>query len=134
MANLTIMGERTEPFKMSKEHKDMFIDALVSGDYEQVQGEYIEQIEGVNGKPCVCAAGVYLAQLNELPDLYYAQEDGGMCSIDFGDFFRYRNNEDDDLMGHIIDMNDSMNISFGGIADWIEENVEAINAKKFKSN
>ena len=117
-------------FKMRKDHKDMFIDALNSGDYEKVQGEYIEQIEGANGKPCMCAAGVYLAQLNDLDDLIDAREEG-MSGIDFGDFHRYKENttnEDssDSLINHIIDMNDTLNMSFESIADWIEENVEEI--------
>ena len=80
MADIIIVPERTEPFKMSKEHKKMFIDALRSGDYDQTTGHYIEHIQGPNGKPCLCAAGVYLAQLNELADLCYAQEEGDMCS------------------------------------------------------
>ena len=126
MADLTIVNDRTEPFKMSKEHKKMFIEALRSGDYDQTEGEYIEHVQGPNGKPCLCAAGVYLAQLNELEDLWYAQEEGDMCSIDFGDLHKHQGNEDNDLIGHIIDMNDGMSVSFGGIADWIEENVEAI--------
>jgi hypothetical protein len=125
MADISTVPEKIEPFKMSKKHKKMFINALRSGDYEQIEGAYIEHEQGPNGKPCLCAAGVYLAQLNELADLYDAQEEHDMCSIDFGDFFRYQNNEDNDLMGHIIDMNDGMNVSFGGIADWIDENVEA---------
>jgi len=133
MADISIVPEKTEPFKMSKEHKEIFINALRSGDYEQAEGMYIEHEQGPNGKPCLCAAGVYLAQLNELADLYYAQEDGGMCSIDFGDFRKYQNNEDNDLIGHIIDMNDSMNVSFGGIADWIEENVEIVDEKTNKT-
>lgn len=123
MANLTIMGERTEPFKMSKEHRDMYIDALRSGDYEQTEGVYIEHEQGPNGKPCLCAVGVYLAQLNELQDLYDAQEEQDMCSIDFGDLHK---DDKQDLIGHIIDMNDGLNMSFEGIADWIEENVEEI--------
>ena len=57
-----------------------------------------------------------------------------MVSLVFGDFYRYRNNEDNDLMGHIIDMNDGMNVSFGGIADWIEENVEGVNAKELQQD
>ena len=126
MADISIVKERTEPFKMSKEHKEMFIDALRSGDYEQTTGHYIEHVQGPNGKPCLCAAGVYLAQLNEIEDLYDAQEEGDLCSIDFGDLHRDTNN---DLIGHIIDMNDGMNVSFGGIADWIEESVEGIDEK-----
>ena len=113
-------------FKMSKEHKNMFIDALRSGDYEQAEGVYIEHEQGPNGKPCLCAAGVYLAQLNEIEDLYDAQEEGEMCSIDFGDFHKHQGNEDNDLIGHVIDMNDRLNVSFKGIADWIDKNVEAI--------
>ena len=124
MADIIIVPERTEPFKMSKEHKEMFIDALRSGDYEQTEGAYIEHEQGPNGKPCLCAAGVYLAQLNELADLCYAQEEGDMCSIDFGDFHKQKDNND--LIGHIIDMNDGMSVSFEGIADWIEENVEGV--------
>ena len=123
MADISIVTERTQPYKMSKEHRDMFIDALRSENYEQVTGQYIEQIEGENGKPCLCAVGVYLAQLNELPDLYDAQEEQDMCSIDFGDLHK---DNTQDLIGHIIDMNDGLNISFKGIADWLEENVEEI--------
>ena len=113
-------------FKMSKEHKKMFIDALRSGDYDQTEGAYIEHIQGPNGKPCLCAAGVYLAQLNEIEDLYNAQEEGDLCSIDFGDLHKHQGNEDNDLIGHVIDMNDRLNVSFKGIADWIDKNVEAI--------
>ena len=118
-------------FKMRKDHKDMFIDALNSGDYEQVQGEYIEQIEGANGKPCMCAAGVYLAQLNEIEDIYDAQEDGDLCSIDFGDFHKHhKGNGNQDLIGHIIDMNDSLNCTFEMIAMWIEEHVVGVDPKE----
>ena len=113
-------------FKMSKEHKNMFIDALRSGDYEQAEGVYIEHEQGPNGKPCLCAAGVYLAQLNEIEDLYDAQEEGEMCSIDFGDFHKHQGNEDNDLIGHVIDLNDNLEMSFEGIADWIEENVDTV--------
>ena len=123
MADISIVTERTQPYKMSKEHRDMYIDALRSGNYEQVTGQYIEEIEEENGKPCLCAVGVYLAQLNELPDLYDAQEEQDMCSIDFGDLHK---DNTQDLIGHIIDMNDGLNISFKGIADWLEENVEEI--------
>ena len=115
----------TIPFRMSKKHKDMFVKALRSENYTQITGDYIKHWKDVD-KPCLCAAGVYLAQLNGLEDLWEAQEGHDMCSIDFGDFFRYRNNEDNDLMGHIIDMNDSMDISFEGIADWIDKNVEDV--------
>ena len=123
MADLSIVPERTEPFKMSKEHRDMYIDALRSGDYEQTEGVYIEHEQGLNGKPCLCAVGVYLAQLNELQDLYDAQEEQDMCSIDFGDLYK---DDKQDLIGHIIDMNDGLNMSFEGIADWIEEKVEGV--------
>ena len=123
MADISIVTERTQPYKMSKEHRDMYIDALRSGNYEQVTGQYIDEIEGANDKPCLCAVGVYLAQLNELPDLYDAQEEQDMCSIDFGDLHK---DNTQDLIGHIIDMNDGLNISFKGIADWLEENVEEI--------
>ena len=114
-------------FKMSKEHKKMFIDALRSGDYDQTEGAYIEHIQGPNGKPCLCAAGVYLAQLNELEDMYDAQEEDDLCSIDFGDLHKSTEN---DLIGHIIDMNDSLNMTFEMIAMWIEEKVEGVNAKE----
>ena len=127
MADIIIVPERTEPFKMSKEHKNMFIDALKSGDYEQTEGEYIEHEQGPTGKPCLCAAGVYLAQLNELADLCYAQEEGDMCSIDFGELIGDDDRDNSNsLLNNIIDMNDGMNVSFGGIADWIEENVEGV--------
>ena len=126
MADISIVSERTESFKMSKEHNEIFINALRSGDYEQAEGVYIEHEQGPNGKPCLCAAGVYLAQLNEIEDLYDAQEEGEMCSIDFGDFHKHQGNEDNDLIGHVIDMNDRLNVSFKGIADWIDKNVEAI--------
>ena len=126
MADISIVKERTEPFKMSKEHKNMFIDALKSGEYEQTEGAYIEHEQGPNGKPCLCAAGVYLAQLNEIEDLYDAQEEGEMCSIDFGDFHKHQGNEDNDLIGHVIDLNDNLEMSFEGIADWIEENVDTV--------
>ena len=53
MADISIVKERTEPFKMSKEHKEMFIEALRSEDYEQAEGVYIEHIQGPNGKPCL---------------------------------------------------------------------------------
>ena len=128
MADLTITrGQRKEPFKMSKEHKKMFIEALRSDDYNQITGAYLTDIQGPNGKPCLCAAGVYLAQLNELEDLYDAQEEGDMCSIDFGEFHL---NPKHDLIGHIIDMNDGLNCTFEMIAMWIEEHVEGVNAKE----
>jgi len=131
MPNLTIMGQRTESFKMSKEHKEMFINALRSEDYDRTEGAYIEHIQGPNGKPCLCAVGVYLAQLNEIEDLYDAQEEGDLCSIDFGDLHK---DDKQDLIGHIIDMNDGLNMSFKGIADWIEEKVEGVNAKELTHN
>jgi hypothetical protein len=131
MAKFTDEELKRANFKMSKGHKKLFIDALRSGDYEQTEGAYIEHVEGPNGKPCLCAAGVYLAQLNELEDLWDAQEEKDMCNIDFGDFHK---DNTQDLIGHIIDMNDDMNISFGGIADWIEEYVEGVNAKKLTYN
>jgi len=131
MADLTIVNERTEPFKMSKEHKEMYIEALRSGDYDQTEGVYIEHIQGPNGKPCLCAAGVYLAQINELEDMYDAQEEGEMCSIDFGDLHK---DDTQDLIGHIIDMNDGLNMSFEAIAGWVEEHVEGVNAKELVNN
>ena len=113
-------------FQMAKDHKKMFIDALNSGDYEQIKGDYIEHEQGPNGKPCVCAAGVYLAQLNELPDMLYAVEDG-MSDIDFG-WLGGDNERDegDSLINCIIDMNDDLEMSFKGIAEWIEDNVEGV--------
>ena len=129
MADISIVKERTEPFKMSKEHKEMFIDALRSGDYERAEGAYITDVQGDNGKPCLCAAGVYLAQLNKIEDLYDAQEDGDMCSIDFGDLHKDDNH---DLIGHIIDMNDALSCSFEMIAMWIEENVKGVSVKQLQ--
>lgn len=127
MANLTIAKEKTNSFKMSKEHKEMFIEALRSGDYNQTTGAYVKELEGPNGKPCLCAAGVYLAQLNEVEDLLDAEEMGDMCSIDFGEFHL---NPKHDLIGHIIDMNDGLNCTFEMIAMWIEEKVEGVDAKE----
>ena len=49
-----------------------------------------------------------------------------MCSIDFGDFHKHQGNEDNDLIGHVIDLNDNLEMSFEGIADWIEENVDTV--------
>ena len=131
MAKFTKEELERSNFKMSKAHKKLFVDALRSGDYEKTTGNYIDHVEGPNGKPCLCAAGVYLAQLNELDDLYDAQEEGDMCSIDFGDL--HKNPEgygNQDLIGHIIDMNDTLNCTFEMIAMWIEEHVEGVNAKK----
>ena len=110
-----------------KEIRAIYKLALKSGDYEQTEGAYIEHEQGPNGKPCLCAAGVYLAQLNELADLYCAQEEQDMCSIDFGELIGDDDRDNSNsLLNNIIDMNDGMNVSFGGIADWIEENVEGV--------
>ena len=126
MAKFTKEELERANFKMSKGHKKLFTDALRSGDYDQAEGVYIEHVQGPNGKPCLCAAGVYLAQLNEIEDMYDAQEEEDMCSLDFGDFHNQDNQDNSDsLINHIIDMNDGLNMSFKGIADWIEENVEA---------
>ena len=131
MAKFTKEELERANFKMSKAHKKLFVDALRSGHYEKTTGNYIEHVEGPNGKPCLCAAGVYLAQLNELDDLFDAQEDGDMCSIDFGDLHKDpKGNGNQDLIGHIIDMNDTLNCSFEMIAMWIEEHVEGVNAKE----
>ena len=129
MAKFTKEELKRANFKMSKAHKKLFIDALRSGDYERTEGHYIEHIQGPNGKPCLCAAGVYLAQLNEIEDLYDAQEDGDMCSIDFGDLHKDDNH---DLIGHIIDMNDDLSCSFEMIARWVEEHVEGVNSKQLQ--
>ena len=130
MPDLTILKEKTNSFKMSKEHKEMFIEALRSGDYNQTTGAYVTELEGPNGKPCLCAAGVYLAQLNEIEDIYDAQEEGDMCSIYFGDLHKYHQGKSNqDLIGHIIDMNDGLNCTFEMIAMWIEENVQGVSAK-----
>ena len=131
MAKFTKEELERSNFKMSKAHKKLFIDALRSGDYEKTTGNYIEHVEGPNNKPCLCAAGVYLAQLNELDDLFDAQEEGDMSSIDFGDLHKDpKGNGNQDLIGHIIDMNDTLNCSFEMIAMWIEEHVEGVNAKE----
>ena len=129
MAKFTEEELKRANFKMSKAHKKLFIDALRSGDYERAEGAYITDVQGDNGKPCLCAAGVYLAQLNEIEDLYDAQEDGDMCSIDFGDLHKDYNH---DLIGHIIDMNDALSCSFEMIAMWIEENVKGVSAKQLQ--
>ena len=128
MADISIVTERTQPYKMSKEHRDMFIDALRSGNYEQVTGEYIDEIEGPNDKPCMCAVGVYLAQINDLEDLIEAKETSSHCGIDFGELHDDRAYGDKQpyLLGDIIDLNDGLEMSFEGIADWLEENVEEI--------
>ena len=108
-----ISNDRTEPFKMSKKHKEIFINALRSGDYDQTEGAYVEHVEGPNGKPCLCAAGVYLAQLNEIEDIYDAQEEDDIESIDFGELHKdHEGNSNQDLIGHIINMNDSLNCTF----------------------
>ena len=128
MADISIVTERTQPYKMSKEHRDMYIDALRSGNYEQVTGQYIDEIEGENDKPCMCAVGVYLAQLNDLEDLMDAKEDGH-SGIDFGELHdesRAYGDKEPYLLGDIIDLNDGLEMSFEGIADWLEENVEEI--------
>jgi hypothetical protein len=129
MAKFTEEELKRANFKMSKAHKKLFIDALRSGDYERAEGAYITDVQGDNGKPCLCAAGVYLAQLNEIEDLLYAQEDGDMCSIDFGDLHKDDNH---DLIGHIIDMNDALSCSFEMIAMWIEENVKGVSVKQLQ--
>lgn len=105
----------------------MFINALNSGDYEQTREAYIEHVQGPNGKPCLCAAGVYLAQLNELEDIYDAQEEEGMCSIDFGELRSDEKREEkESLINHIIDLNDGLRMNFKGIADWLEDHVEGV--------
>jgi hypothetical protein len=129
MAKFTEEELKRANFKMSKAHKKLFIDALRSGDYERAEGAYITDVQGDNGKPCLCAAGVYLAQLNEIEDLLYAQENGDMCSIDFGDLHKDDNH---DLIGHIIDMNDALSCSFEMIAMWIEENVKGVSVKQLQ--
>ena len=131
MAKFTKEELERANFKMSKAHKKLFVDALRSGDYEKTTGNYIDHVEGPNGKPCLCAAGVYLAQLNDIEDLYDAQEDGDMCSIDFGDLHKHHTGKgNQDLIGHIIDMNDTLNCTFEMIAMWIEEHVQGVNAKE----
>ena len=127
MINIHIAPERILPFQMAKDHKKMFIDALNSGDYEQIQGNYIEYEQGSNGKPCVCAVGVYLAQLNELSDLTCASEEEGMNGIEFGWLGpKYEKDKHHSLISCIIDMNDGLQMSFKSIAEWIEDNVEGI--------
>ena len=137
--NLKPIGKFTEQelkragFKMSKPHKNMFIDALKSGDYYQIKRDYIEVEDGKavkeKGKLCLCAVGVYLAQLNDIEDLEEIDH-VGTAGIDFGEL--RVEDDSDDLIGHIIDMNDQLEMSFEAIADWIEDNVEGVNPKELK--
>ena len=67
----------------------------------------------------------------EIEDIYDAQEEGDLCSIDFGDLHKdHKGGSNQDLIGHIIDMNDGLNCTFEMIAMWIEEHVEGVDAKE----
>lgn len=100
--------------------------ALRSGDYDQAKEELV--CTGYAGDRSYCCLGVY-AEINNLWDGGRSDEEVGnhphsRVESNAGNLpYDLLTKEDQD---ELVDMNDSQERSFFAIADWIEENVEAM--------
>ena len=110
-------------YKMSKEHKKNYLEGLRSGEYDQIRGEYSDGTFA--DMPAVCAVGLYLCQINGAKEVEDACACNDTASLDFGWMLR-EEDEDQGLIDNIVDLNDTLEMSFEGIADWVEENVEGV--------
>lgn len=115
----------TEQYQLPKEFATKWVEALRSGNYMQTRGEFYNESKG---EICYCASGLaYIANGFQFISKSLVEKDGakyspwGYYGYGFpGPIIQA------ELVDKIVELNDSQNMPFTKMADWIEANVEFI--------